>query len=107
MQNLAETILEYKVLRAMKGVGDRLGPIILGEIGNIRRFHSAKALNSFSGNDAPPYQSGQFVGTNRHISKRGSAILRKACYEVMQSLKASKPQSDPIYGKKRARRQTI
>ncbi len=97
MQNLAETIPEYKVLREMNGVGDRLGPIILAEIGDIRRFHSAKALNSYAGNDAPTYQSGQFESQNRHISKRGSATLRKACFEVMQSLKLIQPQDDPVY----------
>ena len=97
MQNIAETIPEYKVLRAMNGVGDRLGPVILAEIGDIRRFHSAKALNSFAGNDAPPYQSGQFESRNRHISKRGSSALQKACFEVMQALKLTKPQDDPIY----------
>ncbi len=97
MQNIAKTIPEYKILRAMNGVGDRLGPVILAEIGDIWRFHSAKALNSFAGNDAPPYQSGQFESKNRHISERGSAILRKVCYEVMQCLKASKPEDDPIY----------
>ena len=42
MRIIAETIPEYKVLRSMAGVGDRLGPIILGEIGDIRRFHSGK-----------------------------------------------------------------
>ena len=97
MQIIAETIPEYKVLRAMNGVGDRLGPIILAEIGDIRRFHSGKALNSFAGNDAPPYQSGLFESRNRHISKRGSPALRKACYEVMQALKLTKPQDDPVY----------
>ena len=97
MQNIAETIPEYKVLRAMNGVGDRLGPVILAEIGDIRRFHSAKALNSFAGNDAPPYQSGQFESRNRHISKRGSSALRKSCFEVMQALKLTKPQDDPVY----------
>ena len=97
MQNIAETIPEYKVLRAMNGVGERLGPVILAEIGDIRRFHSAKALNSFAGNDAPPYQSGQFESRNRHISKRGSSALRKACFEVMQALKLTKPQDDPVY----------
>ena len=97
MQNIAETIPEYKVLRAMNGVGDRLGPVILAEIGDIRRFHSAKALNSFAGNDAPPYQSGQFESRSRHISKRGSSTLRKACFEVMQALKLTKPQDDPVY----------
>lgn len=97
MQNIAETIPEYKILRSMNGVGDRLGPIILAEIGDIRRFHSAKALNSYAGNDAPPYQSGQFESKNRHISKRGSSALRKACFEVMQALKLTKPQDDPVY----------
>jgi transposase len=97
MQNIAETIPEYKVLRAMNGVGDRLGPVILAEIGDIRRFHSGKALNSFAGNDAPPYQSGQFESRNRHISKRGSSALRKACFEVMQALKLTKPLDDPVY----------
>ena len=97
MQNIAETIPEYKVLRAMNGVGDRLGPVIMAEIGDIRRFHSAKALNCFAGNYAPPYQSGQFESRNRHISKRGSSALRKACFEVMQALKLTKPQDDPIY----------
>jgi len=79
MRIIAETIPEYTVLRSMAGVGDRLGPIILAEIGDIRRFHSGKALNSYAGNDAPPYQSGQFESKNRHISKRGSPALRKAC----------------------------
>lgn len=97
MQMIAETIPEYKILRSMSGVGDRLGPVILAEIGDIRRFHSGKALNSFAGNDAPPYQSGQFESKNRHISKRGNATLRKACFEVMQALKLIKPQDDPVY----------
>ena len=44
MQTLAETLPEYAVLRSMAGVGDRLGPLILAEIGDIRRFHSGKQL---------------------------------------------------------------
>ena len=97
MLNIAETIPEYKILRNMNGVGDRLGPIILAEIGDIRRFHNAKALNSYAGNNAPPYQSEQFESKNRHLSKRGSSTLRKACFEVMQALKLTKPQNDPVY----------
>ena len=97
MRMIAETIPEYKVLRTMAGVGDHLGPVILAEIGDIRRFHSGKALNAYAGNDAPPYQSGQFESRNRHISKRGNPALRKACFEVMQALKLAKPQDDPVY----------
>ena len=97
MRTIAETLPEYKVLRSMAGVGDRLGPVILAEIGDVRRFHSGKALNAYAGNDAPPYQSGQFESRNRHISKRGNPALRKACFEVMQALKLTKPQDDPVY----------
>lgn len=94
MQSVAYTMPEYSTVRSMYGVGDRLAPILIAEIGDIRRFTSAKALNAYAGNDAPPYQSGQFEGTNRPISKRGSAYLRKACYQVMHSLKVHKPESD-------------
>ena len=97
MELIAQTIPEYKVLRSMHGVGERLGPLILAEIGDVRRFHSAKALNAYAGNDAPPYQSGNFESHNRHISKRGNAALRKYCYEVMQALKLLQPQDDPVY----------
>ncbi len=67
MQSVAYTLPEYNVVRSMHGVGDRLAPLLIAEIGDVRRFTSAKALNAYAGNDAPPYQSGQFEGTNRHI----------------------------------------
>ena len=97
MQSIAYTLPEYPIVRAMHGVGDKLAPRLIAEIGDVKRFTSGKALNAYAGNDAPPYQSGQFEGTNRHISKRGSASLRKACYEVMQALKLHKPENDAVY----------
>lgn len=94
MRTLAATLPEYETVRAMSGVGDILAPRIIGEIGDIRRFHSGKALVAFAGIDAPPYQSGNFTGTKRHISKRGSSILRKTGYEIIQSIKTIKPTVD-------------
>lgn len=96
MQSIAQTLPEYPTVRAMNGVGDNLAPRLIAEIGDVRRFTSGKALNAFAGNDAPPFQSGQYESTNRHISKRGAPSLRKACYEVMQCLKMHKP-DDPVY----------
>jgi transposase len=81
----------------MGGVGNKLASLLIAEIGDVRRFHSTKALNAYAGNDAPPYQSGQYETTKRHISKRGSAVLRKTCYEVMQALKMHKIADDPVY----------
>lgn len=97
MQELASTLIEYPIVQEMAGVGDRLAPRLIAEIGDIRRFKDGKSLIAFAGIDAPPHQSGQFTGTNRHISKRGSALLRKTGYEVMKCLKSNKPEDDSVY----------
>lgn len=97
MQELAKSLREYSVVREMDGVGEVLAPRLIAEIGDVRRFHSGKALIAYAGIDAPPYQSGQFTGTNRRISKRGSSTLRKTGYEVMKCLKSNKPQEDAVY----------
>ena len=94
MQEIASTLPEYSVVRGMKGVGDVLSVRLIGEIGDVRRFRDGSALVAFAGIDAPPYESGKFVGTNRNISKRGSSTLRKIGYEIMHSLKVSKPTED-------------
>lgn len=97
MQELAKSLKEYPVVRAMEGVGGVLAPRLIAEIGDVRRFHSGKALIAYAGIDAPPYQSGQFTGTRRRISKRGSSTLRKTGYEVMKCLKSNKPKTDAVY----------
>jgi len=94
MQELAKTLPEYEIVHNMHGVGDILAPRLIAEIGDVRRFHSGSALIAYAGIDAPPYQSGNFYGTNRKISKRGSALLRKTGYEVMKCLKTVKPTVD-------------
>lgn len=98
MKELAKSLPEYPVVRAMGGVGDTLAPRLIADIGDVRRFHSSKALIAFAGIDAPPYQSGQFIGTERHISKRGSSAIRKTGYEVMRSLKShNEPEDSAVY----------
>lgn len=94
MQEIASTLPEYSVVREMKGVGNVLSVRLIGEIGDVRRFRNGSSLVAFAGIDAPPYESGKFVGTNRNISKRGSSTLRKIGYEIMHSLKVSKPTED-------------
>ncbi len=94
MQEIASCLPEYEVVRAMPGVGEVLAPRLIAEIGDVRRFHSGSALIAYAGIDAPPYESGTFVGTKRRISKRGSSLLRKTGYEVMKCLKTVKPTQD-------------
>ena len=98
MKELAKSLPEYSVVRAMGGVGEKLAPRLIADIGDVRRFHNSKALIAFAGIDAPPYQSGQFSATERHISKRGSSAIRKTGYEVMRSLKSHKePDDNAVY----------
>lgn len=97
MQALAKTLPEYSLVREMPCIGDTLAPRLIAEIGDVRRFHSKRALIAYAGIDAPPYQSGKFSANNRHISKRGNRYLRKTGYEVMQSYVMHKPANDPIF----------
>lgn len=97
MQELASSLPEFSVVSQMPGVGTVLAPRLIAEIGDIRRFRSASALVAFAGIDAPPFQSGTFTATKRSISKRGSALLRKTGYELMQCITRLKPQNCPIY----------
>ena len=88
MNEIAKSMDGYKEVRNMKGVGDRLAPLLIAEIGDIRRFKNAGSLIAYAGIDSPPYQSGKYEATNRHISKRGNKYLRKTGFEVMQSIKS-------------------
>lgn len=94
MQEIASALPEYSVVKDMKGVGDILSVRLIAEIGDVRRFHNGSSLVAFAGIDAPPFESGKFIGTKRNISKRGSSTLRKIGYEIMHSLKVVKPTQD-------------
>lgn len=89
MDKLARELPEYDVISEIPGCGKKLTSRVIAEIGDVRRFKNAGSIMAYAGLDAPPYQSGQFEATNRHISKRGNKYLRKTGYEVMKSIKSS------------------
>lgn len=89
MDKLARELPEYDVISEIPGCGKKLTSRVIAEIGDVRRFKNAGSIIAYAGLDAPPYQSGQFEATNRHISKRGNKYLRKTGYEVMKSIKSS------------------
>lgn len=94
MQTFAKSLPEYSLIREMACVGNTLTPLVIAEIGDVRNFHSKHALIAYAGIDAPPYQSGGFYGTERHISKRD---LRHVGFEIMQCKLRLKPEGDPVY----------
>lgn len=97
MQELCKSLPEYSVVREMDCIGDTLAPRIIAEIGDVRRFKNKHSLIAYAGIDAPPYQSGNFNASERHISKRGNSYIRKTGYEIMLSLIQHKPQGNDVY----------
>lgn len=97
MRQHASVLPEYPAVLAMRGVGETLGPQLIAEIGDIRRFPKKSSLVAFAGVDAPPFQSGAFQSTNRSISKRGSPALRKALFQVMKCLLQTSPYDDAVF----------
>ena len=97
MQTLAASLPEYPVVMKMFGVGPVLDPQLMAEIGDVRRFHSKKALVAFAGIDAPPYQSGQMNVRSRSISKRGSSALRRTLFLVMGVILQRSPADEPVH----------
>ncbi len=94
MHRIASLLPEYEVLNAMEGFGYTLVPLIITEIGDIRRLRSKKSLVSMAGIDVPPYESGKFTASKRKISKKGNAYLRRHLYLAMDSIMKVKPKKD-------------
>ena len=94
IRELAEKRPEYAAVRAMSGVGDTLAPLLIAEVGDPRRYHSADALIACIGIDVPPYESGQFKASERKITRKGSKQLRKLGYLMVKNLKRIKPVQD-------------
>ena len=94
MDELARKLPEFETVSNMTGVGNKIRARLIAEIGDVRRFKNSNCLIAYAGIDVPPFQSGQFVATNRRITKRGNKHLRKVGYETMKSLKTVKPIKD-------------
>ena len=105
MNELAATLPEYPIVMDMNGVGSTLGPQLMAEIGDVTRFTHREALTAFAGVDPGKNDSGKHIQNSVRTSKKGSPYLRKALFQVMDSLIKRSPIDDPVYAfmdKKRA-----
>ncbi len=105
MLALAAQLPEYPVVMGMFGVGPTLGPQLIAEIGDVRRFYSKKALVAYAGLDAPPNDSGDVTGKHKSMSKIGASSLRRTLFLVMSVYLQNAPLDEPIFrfmDKKRA-----
>lgn len=93
-------LINPKIL-SIPGVSYITAGIILGEIGDIKRFKNAEHLISFSGLDIEVYESNKTKATKYHISKKGSKYLRFAFYQVAKVIWRFDSQFAEYYSKKK------
>jgi len=97
MSRLAMQLPEYPIVMGMYGVGESLGPQLMAEIGDIRRFSGKQSLVAFAGVDPMANQSGEKERRSNKSSKRGSPYLRKTLFNIMSALLKNEPQDEPVY----------
>ena len=97
MLTLSAQLPEYPVVMGMFGVGPTLGPQLIAEIGDVRRFYSKKALVAYAGLDAPPNDSGDVTGKHKSMSKIGASSLRRTLFLVMSVYLQNAPLDEPVY----------
>jgi len=66
-----------RLLKTVPGIGKVTATTIIAEIGDIHRFHSAKALCNWAGL-TPKIHSSDVIVRHGRISKQGSSLLRGA-----------------------------
>ena len=105
MNKLASQLPEYPVVMEMYGVGESLGPQLMAEIGDVRRFARKQSLAAFVGIDPAPNESGNYCSRSNKTTKRGSPYLRKTLFNIMTVHLQHAPADEPVFqflDKKRA-----
>ena len=105
MNKLASQLPEYPVVMQMYGVGESLGPQLMAEIGDVRRFQRKQSLVAFAGIDPAPNESGDYRSHSNKATKRGSPHLRKTLFNIMTIHLQRAPMDEPVFqflDKKRA-----
>lgn len=97
MNRIASEFPEYDTVISMYGVGKTTGPQLMAEIGDVRRFHSRKAITAYFGYDTEPDDSGKKVCKSRPMTKKGSAALRRTLFNIMTILITNQPPDEPVY----------
>jgi transposase len=84
------------LLKSFKGLGDITAITLLVEMGDINNFSKPQQLVAFFGIDPSVNQSGNFSGDRNKMSKRGTAIGRRALYTIaLASIRTTK-NKEPI-----------
>lgn len=69
-------------ITTIPGIKNRMGAMILAEIGDFSRFDNADQILAYAGLSPTTYQSGQMTSSHAHMEKRGSRYLRYALFNA-------------------------
>jgi transposase len=71
---------DVELMTSIPGVGLKTALVLLGELGNLRRFQTGRALAAFAGLSPQLCQSGTSVHKRTRISKKGNPLVRSCLY---------------------------
>lgn len=91
----------HRRLQTIPGIGPVVAASLIGEIQDMRRFGSVKALIAYVGFDPKVKQSGHSLNTTGRISKRGSPHVRRNLFLAANVARQHDPYFKAIYDKKR------
>ena len=69
-------------ITTIPGIKNRMGAMILAEIGDFSRFDNPDQILAYAGLSPSTYQSGQLTSSYAHMEKRGSRYLRFALFNA-------------------------
>jgi len=75
-------VKQIRLIETIPGAGFLSAVTVICEIGDFSVFKSPKQLFAYFGIDPAVKQSGNFTGTKVKMSKRGSAVARRAIYTI-------------------------
>lgn len=89
-------------LQTITGVGPFVAASLIGEIQDMSRFPTAKALTAYAGLDPRIRQSGKALNSTGRLTKRGSSYLRRSIFIAASVARRYDPYFQELYDKKRA-----
>ena len=92
---------DAQLLVSIPGIGPKTAAVLLGELGRLQRFKSAKALVAYVGYYPLIEQSGQRQSPPR-LSPAGSPVARHALYLAAVNAMRRSPQLRTLYLRKRS-----
>lgn len=90
------------LITTIPGLKNRMGAMILAEIGDFSRFDNPDQILAYAGLSPSTYQSGQLISSYARMEKRGSRYLRHALFNATIYVCIWDPTFKAYLAKKRA-----